>query len=84
MRLRRLEEEFAGVVEFEWRSYLLRPHRREHTDREAALEKFRAYTRSWLRPATDDDAGDFHANLDPGADRYSGHGDGADLQLPLG
>lgn len=62
MRLRQLEDEFAGQVEFEWRSYLLRPHRRDFSDparRAAALEKFRAYTRSWLVPAGEPDSGEF-------------------------
>ena len=59
MRLRRLEEEFAGQVEFEWKSYLLRPRPRSGRDPEAALEKFRAYTRSWMRPAADPDGGEF-------------------------
>ncbi len=59
MRLRRLEEEFAGQVEFEWKSYLLRPRPRSDRDPEAALEKFRAYTESWARPAADPDGGEF-------------------------
>lgn len=59
MRLRRLEAEYAGRVEFDWRSYLLRPEPRQPGDPEHALEKFRAYTRSWLRPAADADSGDF-------------------------
>jgi len=55
LRLRRLEDEYAGRIEFEWRSYLLRP--RPQTNRD--LEKFRAYSQSWLRPAAEDDGGDF-------------------------
>ena len=35
------------MVAIEWRSYLLRPE-----PREPSLEKFRAYTQSWLRPAS--------------------------------
>lgn len=48
-------------MEFEWRSYLLRPNRRKQSDGDEALEKFRAYTRSWMKPASDSDAGDFRA-----------------------
>jgi len=55
LRLRRLEDEHRGRVELEWRSYLLRPRPQSGRD----LEKFRAYTQSWLRPASEDDAGDF-------------------------
>lgn len=39
----------------EWRSFLLRPRPRPTSD----LEKFRAYTRSWLRPAAEPDSGTF-------------------------
>lgn len=53
VRLRRLEEE--GEVQVEWRSYLLRPT----PDPRRSLEKFREYTRSWLRPAAEPDAGTF-------------------------
>ena len=56
VRLRRVEEEFAGAVELEWRTFLLRP---EPSARERDLEKFRAYTQSWLRPAAEPDAGTF-------------------------
>lgn len=59
MRLRRLEEEYEGQIELEWKSYLLRPQPRPPGDRAAALEKFRRYTESWLRPAADPDGGDF-------------------------
>jgi predicted DsbA family dithiol-disulfide isomerase len=59
VRLRGLEREYAGRVELVWKSYLLRPERRQHADREAALEKFRAYTKSWLRPGSEPDAGEF-------------------------
>jgi predicted DsbA family dithiol-disulfide isomerase len=55
VRLRRLEAEFAGRVVLEWRSYLLRPK----PDPARTLEQFRAYTRSWLRPAADPDGGTF-------------------------
>ena len=55
MRLRRVEEEFAGAVVVEWRSFLLRPR----PDPGRTLEKFRAYTQSWLRAAADPDGGTF-------------------------
>ena len=53
VRLRTLEEE--GAVRLEWRSFLLRPH----PDPGLTLEKFRAYTQSWLRPAAEPDAPPF-------------------------
>jgi predicted DsbA family dithiol-disulfide isomerase len=52
-RLRRLEDE--GLVRLEWRSFLLRPR----PDPERTLEKFRAYTQSWRRPAAEPDAPPF-------------------------
>ncbi len=55
VRLQRIEQEFAGRVTLEFRSFLLRP--RPATDR--SLEKFRAYTRSWQRPAAEPDSGRF-------------------------
>jgi predicted DsbA family dithiol-disulfide isomerase len=56
-RLWNLEDEFEGRISIEWRSYLLRPVRRENRD----PEKFRRYTESWKRPAEEPDAGDFRA-----------------------
>jgi predicted DsbA family dithiol-disulfide isomerase len=55
VRLRRIEEEFGDRVRVEWRSFLLRPR----PDPSRTLEKFRAYTQSWLRPAADPDGGTF-------------------------
>lgn len=55
VRLHRLEEEFAGRVVLQWKSYLLRPQ----PDPSRTLEQFRAYTKSWLRPAADPDGGTF-------------------------
>lgn len=55
MRLRRLKEEFGGRLQVEWRSFLLRPR----PDPSVTLERFRAYTQSWLRPAADPDGGTF-------------------------
>jgi len=54
-RLSRLEEEFRGRVEIEWRPYLLRPVSRGPRD----LERFRQYTESWLRPGAEEDVGPF-------------------------
>jgi predicted DsbA family dithiol-disulfide isomerase len=53
-RLHRLVEEQAGV-EIEWKSYLLRPSPGRGRD----LERFRAYTESWQRPAAEPDAASF-------------------------
>lgn len=55
VRLRRVEREQSGEVIVEWRSYLLRPTPRARR----SLEEFRAYTRSWMRPAADGDGGTF-------------------------
>jgi len=55
VRLHRVEEEFAGAVTVEWRSFLLRPQ----PDPTRTLEQFRAYTKSWTRAAADPDGGAF-------------------------
>ncbi|HEY8518412.1 MAG TPA: DsbA family protein [Candidatus Binatia bacterium] len=55
VRLHRLERESGGDVQIVWRSYLLRPV----PDPKRTLESFRAYTRSWLRPASEPDAATF-------------------------
>lgn len=55
MRLRRLEEEFPASLSVQWRSFLLRPE----PGSMRSLATFRAYTRSWLRPAAESDAGTF-------------------------
>ncbi len=47
MHLEQLSERVGDQVEIEWRSYLLRPE-----PREPSMEKFRAYTQGWLRPAS--------------------------------
>jgi len=52
-RLGQLERE--GLARIEWRSFLLRPR----PDPSRTLEKFRAYTQSWLRPAAEPDAPPF-------------------------
>lgn len=59
VRLRGLEAAYAGRIELDWRSYLLRPNRRVSSDPAAALEKFRSYTQSWARPAAEEPSGDF-------------------------
>jgi predicted DsbA family dithiol-disulfide isomerase len=55
VRLRRIREEFAPAVRLEWRSFLLRPRPAAGRD----LERFRSYTESWRRPASEPDAGSF-------------------------
>lgn len=55
MRLRRVSDEFGAAVAIEWRSFLLRPQ----PDPNLTLERFRAYTQSWLRAAADPDGGTF-------------------------
>ena len=55
MRLRRIEDEFGDRVTVEWRAFLLRPR----PDASRTLETFRAYTRSWMRPAAEPDGGTF-------------------------
>jgi predicted DsbA family dithiol-disulfide isomerase len=55
VRLRRLKEEFADRLQVQWRSFLLRAR----PDPSVTLERFRAYTQSWLRPAADPDGGTF-------------------------
>lgn len=57
VRLRAIERELGGRVSIDWRSYLLRPQ----PQRERNLERFRAYTQSWSRPAAEADAGTFRA-----------------------
>jgi predicted DsbA family dithiol-disulfide isomerase len=55
VRLHRLRDEFEGRVELDWRSFLLRPE----PDPNRSLEKFREYTRSWMRPGAEEDGGSF-------------------------
>jgi predicted DsbA family dithiol-disulfide isomerase len=55
VRLGRVEREYGDQVRIEWRSFLLRPRPSRGRD----LEKFRDYTRSWLRPAGEPDSGEF-------------------------
>jgi predicted DsbA family dithiol-disulfide isomerase len=55
VRLRRLEDEMGDRVRVSYRSFLLRPQ----PDPTRTLDRFRDYTRSWLRPAADPDGGTF-------------------------
>ena len=54
-RMRRLEAEFGEALRVEWRAFLLRPS----PEPGRSLERFRAYTQSWLRPAAEPDAPEF-------------------------
>jgi predicted DsbA family dithiol-disulfide isomerase len=51
-RMERLEREFGAALRIEWRAFLLRPA----PDGSRTLERFRAYTQTWLRPAAEPDA----------------------------
>lgn len=53
--MRMIQREFGDRVALDWRSFLLRP--RPEPGR--ALEKFRAYTKSWERAAAQADSGEF-------------------------
>ena len=57
MRWRRIEQEYGESVDVDWRAFLLRPQPLESGRRD--LEKFREYTQSWRRPASEPDSGDF-------------------------
>jgi predicted DsbA family dithiol-disulfide isomerase len=59
VRLRQIEREFDGRVELEWKSFLLRPEPRRDDPTGSALERFRRYTESWLRPAAESESGEF-------------------------
>ena len=59
VRLGMLEQEYGSEVEIEWKSYLLRPEPRRPDLDGSALEKFRRYTRSWERPGSEPDSGEF-------------------------
>jgi predicted DsbA family dithiol-disulfide isomerase len=48
-RLDQVANEFPGLVDITWKSYLLRPEPRPRT-----LEQFVRYTQSWQRPATEE------------------------------
>lgn len=55
LRLEELVRELDGRVALTWRSYLLRPE----PDPRRTLDRFRAYTQSWLRPAEEVPPGTF-------------------------
>lgn len=50
LRLEEMQDEFGDAVRVVFKSYLLRPESRPGRD----LERFRAYTESWRRPAADE------------------------------
>ncbi len=54
-RIEKLQREFGDALHVEWRAFLLRPTPQEGR----TLERFRAYTQSWLRPAAEPDAPTF-------------------------
>jgi len=51
-RVARLEDEFGDRLVVQWKSFLLRPR----PDPTVTLDRFRAYTRSWRKPAAEPDA----------------------------
>jgi predicted DsbA family dithiol-disulfide isomerase len=51
LRMQTLADELGDAIRVEWKSYLLRPH---PSGAPRDLEKFRAYTRGWERPAADE------------------------------
>lgn len=53
--MRRIEDEFQGKVRFVWKSFLLRPR----PPAWKSFDEFREYTKKWLRPAADENAGTF-------------------------
>lgn len=63
-----LKEIFGDRLELEWRSFLLRPHRGE----QRSLEKFRKYTESWRRVASDEPSAEFRVwSTDEGPPSHS-------------
>jgi len=52
--LDKVQTEVGDALTIEWRSYLLRPY-----PEPKPLEAFRRYTKSWMRPAGQEDAGEF-------------------------
>jgi len=54
VRLRALAPEYGDRLVITWRSFLLRPRPERRT-----LDEFRAYTRSWLRPAAEEPTATF-------------------------
>ncbi len=54
MRLAQIEDEYGDAVEVVWKSFLLRP-----APQPRSIEQHREYTRSWLTPAAQPEAGSF-------------------------
>jgi predicted DsbA family dithiol-disulfide isomerase len=54
-RIATLERELGPALRVEWRAFLLRPA----PEPGRTLDRFRAYTRSWSRPAAEPDAPEF-------------------------
>ena len=59
VRLDHIVDEYRDAVDVGWRSFLLRP-----TPAPRSLERFRAYTQSWLRPASQAGGGRFRVGAD--------------------
>lgn len=55
MRVELLKEEFGDQLNIDWRSFLLRPQPEGSRD----LEKFKNYTKNWLKIAEDQPSGEF-------------------------
>ena len=55
MRVELLKEEFGDQLNLDWRSFLLRPEPGESRD----LEKFKKYTKNWLKISEDKPSGEF-------------------------
>ena len=55
MRVDLLKEEFGDQLKLDWRSFLLRPQ----PDNSRDLEKFRKYTKNWLKIGEDKPSGEF-------------------------
>ena len=55
MRVHLLKEEYGDQLKQEWRSFLLRPH----PDGSRNLEKFKRYTKNWIRISEDEPSGNF-------------------------
>jgi len=68
VRLHQLQEELGGDLEIEWRSFLLRPT----PDPRRTLQKFKAYSESWRRPAEEEPSAGFRVwSTDEGPPSHS-------------
>ena len=54
MRLAGIEDEYGDAVEVVWKSFMLRP-----TPHPRSLDEHREYTRNWMTPASQPEAGSF-------------------------